>query len=187
MYGYLGKDKAALYKWLASNLRKVWLNHPARIGKLEKSRFKALGTSKRGTVMMLWHWRCEHCLKATRKYEINHKKTVLSVKVFDRFCTNLFLVGEDDLEILCIPCHSTITYMERSGMSFEDAAIEKKVIKFRKLKAPAQKIKLMQAGISLKGVTNAKQRGDAVREYLQQREDSRLPQERSARKAPKIT
>jgi hypothetical protein len=172
MYGYLGASEDALYRWLASNLRRVWAKHPARLGLIQKKRFKKAGKSKKGTVMMLWHVNCFHCNKAVREYEVNHKSTVLSVKEFGRFCTNLFLVGEGDLELLCKPCHETITYMERSGLSFKDAQIEKKVIKFGLLKAVDQKNKLIRAGISLKGLTNATHRKDAVRTYLKKRANS---------------
>jgi hypothetical protein len=166
MYGYLGNDQDALYRWLDQNLRRVWCKHPARLGLVEKMRFKKLGKSKRGTTMMLWHVDCFHCKKAVREYEVNHKSTVLTIKDFGQYCTNLFLVGEGDLELLCKPCHGIITYMERSGMNFEDAKLEKKVIKFSKLTAVNQKKKLVQAGIILKGRTNEVQRKDAVRDYL---------------------
>lgn len=168
-YGYLGDSEARLNSWLDNNLRRVWLKHPARLGVINKFRFKKIAKSKAGTVMMLWHVNCEHCHKDVREYEVNHKSTVLSINDFPRYCNNLFKVTEDDLEVLCKPCHGVITYMERSGMSFEDAAIEKKCIKFTRLPAIEQKNKLIQAGILIEGRTNESQRKDAVREHLRAR------------------
>ena len=81
--------------------------------------------------------------------EVNHVKTVgtLSWENIGEFAENLFHVKETDLEILCKPCHSIVTYSERSGMSMEDAAVEKKVIKFIQNSALIQKAKLRAVGI----------------------------------------
>ncbi len=174
MYGYLGSSEDALYRWLDSNLRRVWVKHPARLGLIQSKRYKKLGKSKRGNMMMLWHITCYHCKQPTiaSTIEVNHKSTVLSIKDFGRYCSNLFLVGEGDLELLCKPCHEIITYMERSGMNYEDAKLEKKVIKFANLPAKAQKAKLVKAGIGIEGRSNEKQRKDAVRNYLRARRDA---------------
>jgi hypothetical protein len=100
---------------------------------------------------MVIHHQCNHCQKWFRPgdVEVNHKKTVgtCSWENLGEFAENLYRVKEDDLEILCKPCHSIVTYSERSGMSMEDANIEKKVIKFISNSAAIQKEKLRRVGI----------------------------------------
>jgi hypothetical protein len=126
-----------------------------------------MGRSKDNKFRKLWFIKCEHCHNEVRttEVEVNHKKTVLSIKEFGRYCENLFLVKESDLEVLCKPCHSIVTYSERYGYTLEEAELEKKVVKYGKLTAKEQKAKLVRAGI-FKGQKNAKERKDAVRKYL---------------------
>jgi 5-methylcytosine-specific restriction endonuclease McrA len=97
------------------------------------------------------HHECKHCNKWFRPgdVEVNHIKTVgaLTWENLGEFVENLFHVKETDLEILCKPCHSIVTYSERSGMSMEDAKIEKMVINFTKNSAAVQKTKLRSKGI----------------------------------------
>lgn len=93
--------------------------------------------------------RCDKFYKLA-DVEVNHKVQVgknFCLESLGDFTTKLLMVSEEDLEILCKPCHSIVTYMERSGMSMEDAEIEKKVIKFMKKPAEAQKKGLISLGI----------------------------------------
>ncbi|MGF6139058.1 hypothetical protein [Pseudomonas laurylsulfatiphila] len=100
---------------------------------------------------MVIHHLCNHCEKWFRPsdVEVNHKKTVgtISWDNVGEFVENLFHVKEDDLEILCKPCHSIVTLSERQGLSLEDAKIEKMVINFTKNSAAIQKEKLRKKGI----------------------------------------
>ena len=111
---------------------------------------------------------CEKCKKDFKMddVEVNHKKTVgtLTKENLGEFVTNLLFVKEDDLEIVCKPCHSVITYSERSGMSIEEAEVEKKVILFTKHPAAVQKEKLRKVGIE-PGATIGIRRKQA-REYI---------------------
>lgn len=163
MYGW-AKSEAQFINWLRANLRKVWSQHPAKIGMLESRRFmKANNTGRR-----IWHIKCEHCKQDFKMadVEVNHKRQVgtLSKETLGEYVQNLFMVTTDDLEILCKKCHGIITYSERSGLSVEDAEIEKKVIEFTKKPADFQKKRLLQLGIE-PGKTIGIRRAQA-REYL---------------------
>lgn len=167
-YGYV-KTEAGLMSWLQSALRKVWSKHPAKLGKVERMRVRVTDPKTR---RMIYHIKCERCGKLHKlsNIEVNHKVQVgknYSKETFDSFCRNLFLVSEEDLELLCTPCHAIITYMERSGLSEEDAEIEKKVIKFMKKPAEDQKAGLKKLGII--PASTAVARRKQARQYLKER------------------
>jgi hypothetical protein len=167
MYGW-AKSEAQFLNWLRSNLRKIWSQHPAKVGMLQDRRFlKATNTGRR-----IWHVKCESCKKDYKMadVEVNHKKQVgrLSKDNIGEHVENLLMVTTADLEILCKACHSVVTYSERSGMTMEDAAIEKKVIEFTKKPAEFQKKKLTQLGID-PGKTAGIRRAQA-REFLKSKE-----------------
>ena len=147
MYGYL-KTEAQLLNWLRSALRKAWTKHPTKLVMLQNN--QKLLPSKVSTRLVIHH-ECKHCKKWFRPgdVEVNHIKTVgaLTWENLGEFVENLFHVKETALEILCKPCHSIVTYSERSGMSMEDAKIEKMVINFTKNSAAIQKTKLRSKGI----------------------------------------
>lgn len=101
---------------------------------------------------MIFHNQCMHCTKwfPFADLEVNHKKQAggFELAFIGDFADNLLNVSVDDLERLCKPCHSIVTYSERSGMTMEDSIIEKKVIAFMKNnKAAEQKAKLLKIGI----------------------------------------
>jgi len=154
MYGWCKTDKA-FAKWLQGAVRKTFTKHPARLALMEKQRYQA---TNKNTGRRCYHIDCEKCKtpipqgKGGGQIECNHKGTVggfneLDVEKFKTFVVNLLMVREDELELLCRKCHAIVTYSERSGMSIEDAEIEKKVIKFCKQPAAIQKEKMLKAGI----------------------------------------
>lgn len=163
-FGWCKTEKVFL-NWLRSAMRRVWVKHPVRLQMLQDARFKAPSPSGR----MIFQVRCAHCNKVHKMddVEVNHKEQVgkdLSFDNFGEYCYNLLVVSPEDLEILCKPCHSIVTYSERSGMSMRDAAIEKKVIKFKSKTADQQK-----AGLTKLGIVPAKTitlRCNQAREYL---------------------
>lgn len=157
-----------MLNWVRSTLRKAWSKHPTKLVMLQNN--QKLMPSKVSTRMVIHH-QCAHCMKWHRPndVEVNHKKTVgtLTWENIGEFVENLFHVKEADLEILCKTCHGIVTYSERSGMSMEDAAVEKKVIEFTKHSAAVQKEKLAKVGI-VPGKTGIDRRAQA-REFLASR------------------
>lgn len=147
MYGYL-KTEAQLLNWVRSALRKVWTKHPTKLVMLQNN--QKLLPSKVSSRMVIHH-ECQHCKKWFRPgdVEVNHKKTcgAFTWDNVGEFVENLYHVKEDDLEILCKPCHSIVTLSERQGLSLEGAKIEKMVINFTKNSAAIQKAKLRSKGI----------------------------------------
>ena len=164
-YGYC-KTEGAYIGWLRSQTRRMWSNHPVRLDLIKKNQ-RRMQNKKTGR--MAYHLPCAHCRKAfpLGDIEINHKNTVgtLTLENFGEYMVRLMLVEEKDLEILCKPCHSIVTYQERSGMSREDAVIEKKIIAFfKKYDAKEQKARFIQAG--LEPASTAAARREQLRNHL---------------------
>lgn len=174
MYGYC-KTEAKFKKWLEKALRRAWTKHPVKLGMLQKNRYSRRNPE---TGRMCYYITCEHCGKPTKQGDIecNHKQTVgglPSLDQFGKFAENLLLiVDENELELLCHDCHAVVTHSERTGLSFEDAKIDKKAIAFiEKYNAKEQKDRLIKVGIA--PAKNEKQRRTQVFEYLKGREDER--------------
>lgn len=127
------KTEAAFYSWIRSQLRKGWSRHPVKNLYLQNNRFKSL--NERGRIT--WHLECEHCRKNTpqTKIQVDHLNPAGSLKTTEdlgKFVERLYFVTFDTIRVLCIPCHQTITYAEKKGLSFEDAKIEKQVVDIMK-------------------------------------------------------
>lgn len=167
-FGYCKSEKAYI-AWLRSATRRVWSKHPVKLEMLKKNR-KRLHNPKTGR--MAFMIQCESCSKwhPLSDIEVNHKNTVgtLTLANFGNYCERLLLVKEEDLELLCKPCHEVVTYQERSGMTLEEAAIEKKVIAFfNKYPAAEQKRRFILGG--MEPAKTVAQRRIQLREYLRER------------------
>lgn len=168
-YGYCKSDKA-FKGWISSALRRVWSNHPAKIELLNFGRmaFKSPKSNRR-----IYHNKCMHCDNwfPLKDLEINHIKTVggFDLAHIGEVANNLLNVSVKDLERLCKSCHSVVTYSERSGLSIEDAKLEKKVIAFmNNNNAAEQKRKLLKVGVE--PAKTIALRRDQVREiYMRKR------------------
>lgn len=165
-YGYL-KGEAAYLGWLRSALRKVWSKHPVKIALLEHKRKKMPSGNR-----LIFKVPCNKCGNYFKmsEVEVNHKVQVgkgLTLDSIGDFAQKLLVIKEEDIEILCIPCHAITTYSERYGVSEEDAAIEKKVIAFMKKGADVQKQGLLKVGIE-PAKTTAGRKAQA-RDYLKRK------------------
>ena len=164
-FGYCKSEKAYI-AWLRSATRRVWSKHPVKLEMLKKNR-KRLHNPKTGR--MAFMILCESCDKwhPLSDIEVNHRDTVgtLTLANFGEYCERLLLVEEKDLQLLCRPCHEVVTYQERSGMTLEEAAIEKKVIAFfNKYPAAEQKRRFILGG--MEPAKTVAQRRIQLREYL---------------------
>lgn len=145
-YGYCGTE-AKFTAWLQSALRSVWAKHPSKLALLQKKRVAMkIGTKK----TPIYHVQCEHCLKLfkLKEIEVNHKNKcggLSDLSKLNDFVSNLLLVQESDLELLCHDCHGIVTYMERYDVTKREAIIEKKVIAFGKLTDAQQIAKCKEA------------------------------------------
>ena len=128
-------SEAKFWSWLSSQLRKTWNSHPTKLDFIKSKRYvKWIGKRP------IYHLDCELCGGSfpQKQIQVNHKVTCGNIKE-DGYALRMFNVGFEGLEALCIPCHSIVTYSERTGLSIEEARVEKKVVAFGNLPAKEQK------------------------------------------------
>lgn len=141
------KNKSAFYTYLRGCIRRAWSRHPAKINKINNARFKIdkKVTLKSGEIKIrqVWACKCEICnvikpmqnsdknKRTKTNHEVDHIIPAGSFNDLEDlvgFFERLLFVTEDDLRILCKDCHRIITYAEKEGLSFEEAAITKEAI-----------------------------------------------------------
>ena len=83
--------------------------------------------------------------------------SILSVSDIGEFVNNLYCETEN-LRVLCVPCHEVHTLAEKLGISFEAAAVEKKILAVCKQKVSVVLDFLASYGYSGASVSNADKR-----------------------------
>lgn len=160
-----GWTKARYFSFIRSALRSAHMRYPAAQRYLHSKAYKAPAGMRAKYLVD-----CEICGKAVAKSKADKDHIVPAGSLNDYgdiggFVRRLF-TDFDSYQLLCPDCHGIKTLADRRGISFEDAAIEKVVIQFSKLKPEKQKVvlrKYLEDNLSFK---NAKSRADAYREIL---------------------
>lgn len=116
-----------------------------------------------------WLIECNHCKKMFKlaDVQIDHRVGEFPCTTRQEFMSYLVSrldVGFGDLQVLCIEDHEIKTLAERTGITFEQARIEKEVIKICKMKAKDIDLWLKERNIVV--AKSPKARRDAVREVL---------------------
>ncbi len=134
------KTKSAFFAWLRGGLRRaIWEKYPPKIqfknGKCTVPPVGYQGKAKSGTECSLTGvWTAKSYL------EVDHIEGNASLKDWDdvtdfiqHLCTNTA-----NMQLVTKEAHKIKSYAERQGISFEDAALEKKVIQIIKDKKDKQ-------------------------------------------------
>lgn len=153
------------YVWLRSGLRKLSRRWPPVYDALAAAKEPYIGDNKRRQ----WSYRCAVCLNLfdSKSVAVDHKTPagVLACKEdVAGFVERLFCEASG-LQVLCHDCHDLKTHMEKTGLSFADAKIDKQVIALMKDKKKALAI-LTQHGYNCK---NDVQRREALTKILKER------------------
>ena len=150
-----------------SAIRQAWMKSDVKLAYLYSKTIPDLDDSTRTK----WLVRCEICegLFKLSDVEIDHKYAgnkypFTKVEHFQDYFDNILMVGFDDLQILCKDDHLSKTLSESLNISFDDAKIEREVIKICKLKAAQIDKWLGDRGVKV--AKNPQARRDAVREVL---------------------
>lgn len=156
-----------LVGWVRRKLDEVWMKCPQKLSFLAKMRVPDYDPDTRRASM----WVCNICKGGFSNTDIqvdhrlgDHEFTKLSH--LQEFADKRFMVGYDDLQCLCIPCHEVKTLSERQGISFQEATLLKKVIALEKAKG-------VQSFLEANGVEaagNAKLRRNQAIELLTEME-----------------
>lgn len=140
---------------LRSAVRQVWKMHDVKVSYLLKMSYPDMDDSTRTK----WLVDCECCGEAfkTTDVQVDHIKGEHSLKTLEDllpFAESILGVSHDDLQVVCVPCHTAITYSERYGVSLEDAFKEKVVIQKTNQTVAEQKKELSKYGYKGSEVSN---------------------------------
>lgn len=170
------KTKAQFFQWMRGQMRRAWSRHPVKVAYMHQHRKRVpLG---RKTVKnpqgLVWGCQCEHCKQEFKQTEceVDHIDAAGSFKGwedFEAWMMKLMHINFDSIRIVCKTCHRIKSYAERTGMTFEEAKLEKEVIAFTKDTVAQQVRFLTMARVDMTTCTNAKQRRAAYKQHLQEK------------------
>lgn len=171
--------QASYFQWMRGQMRKVWCRHPVRNKFIRLNQFKApIGRviKKTGKRQEILAGKCCCCGNTLPKGElqVDHKDAAGSFKGwydFELWMHGLMHVCVADLQWMCTKCHAIKSYADRWDLTFDEAALEKRVIAFSNTTAKEQ---IACLGQLCPGhtATNAEQRKDVYRNYLREVRDA---------------
>lgn len=159
--------------WIRGVLRKGWSKHPLKIEYIKRYRKRIKNPNEKASKRFpeVWGMTCECCKIDTvqAEIEIDHKGeqgkfTTLS-EIYG-YAKHLFMIDYDSIRAVCKNCHRIISQSQRSGVSFEEAAIEKQIISICSGDTAELKIRLSEYGFSEQEMSNDKKRRDCVNRML---------------------
>lgn len=139
-YPDIWKSKSAFMSWLRGGIRRsLWSKSPIKLEFIKKNRKKIKNPKKTSrSKPEVWGATCCICGndRVIANIEVDHKIGNHSLREIDditTFIESIVLVTDDDLQLVCKECHKIKSHAERKGISFDEAAREKKVIAYMKL------------------------------------------------------
>lgn len=162
------KSEAAFWGWVRGVLRKGWSKHPVKLEFIKRHRKQIDNPNPKGKKATVWGMTCCKCCKDTvqSEIEIDHISetggTFTGLEDVERYVEYLFLIDFNSIRPVCKTCHAIITLSQRNGTTFEEAALEKKVIEFLKNEKKIVVDFCVANGYNLSSLTNAAKRRDAV-------------------------
>lgn len=169
LYPQFWSTEAAFLSFIRGGIRRhLWAKNPIKLEFLKEARKMITNPNvrlRKGRPKV-WGGVCEMCNKEhiLKNMEVDHKTgehSLRSTEDIQKFVEGIVFVRKEDLALLCKPCHKAKTYSERSGMSLEDARIEKQCIAIQK---GDDKAWLRSQGLT--PASNAKKRRDQIRQHL---------------------
>lgn len=148
-----------------SAIRQAWMKSDVKLAYLYSKTIPDMDDQTRTK----WLVKCEICGKLFKltAVQIDHKlgnHSFTKVADFENYFNNILMVGFDDLQILCEDDHLSKTLSEKLGISFQEAVLEREVIKLCKMKAAQIDKWLKDRDVIC--AKNPTARRDAIREVL---------------------
>lgn len=133
------KSESAFWSWVRGVMRKGWSRHPVKIEYIDSKRRKIDNPNPKNAKRFpqVWGVTCECCGEEVlqKDSEVDHIEQSGSLRCkedIQSFVERLFLVDFSVLRILCKPCHAIVTHAQKTGLSFDEAKIDKKVVEIMK-------------------------------------------------------
>lgn len=166
------KTEAAFMNWVRGVLRKGWKVHPIKIEFINKYRKRIKNPNQKSAKRFpeCWGMTCDLCKIDTVQadIQIDHRGdsgTFTKFEDAEAYMKHLFLIDYESIRPLCTSCHSVVSHAQNTGLSFEDAKLDKKVINLlKKENRPEMLALLQQHGYT--GCTNDVKRREALTEIL---------------------
>lgn len=126
------KNSVEFFTFLRGSLRRVWSKHPAKLNLVKRVRKQIPNPTGKGKAFV-WGFECAVCHKdfTVKEGQVDHivaAGSLTKISDIQGFVERLLYVNENDLRLVCKLCNSTLAYAERTGLSHEDASIEKQAI-----------------------------------------------------------
>lgn len=139
MYKHIWKSKASFMSYLRGGIRSgLWMKHPVKLDFIKSNRERIPNPNPRGRVSEVWGGRCNVCknLFVQSDLQVDHIRafsaSLKDVEDIQTFVEQMALITSRDLQLVCKPCHSIISYAQKQGISFDRAKVYKEHIKIVK-------------------------------------------------------
>lgn len=164
------KTRSAYFGYIRGGIRRgLWNRHPAKIQFLNQNRKQIDNPNPKNAKRFpkVWGAECNICkgIFSLKDVEVDHLRGNHSLQNFEdisTFIEAIVSVTPNDLQIVCKPCHKIKSLSEKSGVSFEEARVEKQVIAI--IKEKKDKKFLIDLGITPE--SNAAKRRKQLKEVL---------------------
>lgn len=159
------KNQVAFFTYLRGHLRLLWSQYPAKLKwKTSQLRLPPKGYTGRAKKLGTCYY-CS-CDFPASHLEVDHVQQAGQCNSWEtahQFLKNLLDCNENWV-LACKPCHKVKSYSEAQGISFAEAAIQKKVIAHCKLKTNIQLALL--SGYGYNDCSNADKRKQAWQDHF---------------------
>ena len=170
------KSESAFWGWVRGVLRKGWSKHPVKLEFIKQNRKQIANPNPKGRKETVWGMTCDKCGKDTvqSEIEIDHKSdtggTFTGLKDVAAYVAYLFLIDFNSIRPVCKPCHSIITHSQKTGVSFEEASVQKRAIEICKQSKQLVVEFCTKNGYNSTSLSSAAKRREAVENILRKGE-----------------
>ena len=168
--------EAKFIAYIRGVLRKGWGRYPLKINFKNSIRYQVKNTNPKSMrrFPMIWVMDCAICNKpfSSNDIEIDHigdNGTFRTINDIESYARHLFMLTPDKMRGLCKPCHKIVSHSQRTGTSFEQAAMLKEVIRIFKEESKDDIMQFILDYYFLEeyNVSNEKSRKEAVEDIFE--------------------
>jgi len=159
--------------WIRGVLRKGWKVHPIKIEFINKYRKRIKNPNEKSAKRFpeCWGMTCDICKVDTVQadIQIDHRGdsgTFTKFSDAEAYMKHLFLIDYESIRPLCTSCHSVVSHGQNTGLSFEEAKIDKEVVAICKQPVHAVKFFCSSYGYDETALSNPAKRRAAVEEII---------------------
>lgn len=130
------KSESAFLSYIRGGIRRsLWNRSPIKLQFIAENRIRIPNpvASNAKRFPEVWGGQCYQCknLFAMKDLEVDHltgEHSLRKLADLQTFVEGIVCVSKKDLGLICKSCHKAKSYAERTGMTVEDARIEKEAI-----------------------------------------------------------